>query len=373
MRRKPARRLSGRRPDDAASRREMGRATLREACRVFERDLAREEQLRVAEEIVLTRAEELCLAYPNVLHVTFGHRRVRDKRSKRHRVVPTPCVRFLVARKWPKGRKKRVSGRIPGHLLAFCVVGGERRLCAVSTDVEDVRIHSRIRAQGTAVAAIWNGTSEFGTIACAVQRDVLPDRIYGVSCRHVLSLSAKFFDETTWGAQVQVQTAATSTIGPTRAIAGSLGAADSFDAQLVEATNREALRSALGSPVPVQYARGVAELPARYDIHTPSGTIEAAFVDFPPEPGYDVGGHRIGHRTIVQSQPEEGTNAGTSGSPVISKDGRTLLGMHVAGKAEMDPQGHFIAVSYMIPAWELLNPANYANASNQETWALVTP
>jgi hypothetical protein len=362
-----------RRPADPAAPGGIDRTTLREARRVFEHDLDRGAQLQVAEEIVLTRAQELRLAYANVAHVTFGHRRVRDSRTKRHCVVPTPCVRFLVARKWPKGGKKRVAGRIPGHLLAFCIVGGERRLCAVPTDVEDARIHRRVRAQGTAVAAIWEESQEFGTIACAVRRDTFPDRVYGVSCRHVLSLSAKFFDETTWGARVQVQTDNTPTIGPTRAVAGPLGASNSFDAQLVEATNRQALRAALGVLVPTQYARGVAELPATYVIHTPSGTIGAAFVDFPPAPVYDVGGHPIGHRTLVQSQPDDGTNAGTSGSPVISRDGRTLLGMHVAGKAEIDPQGHFITLSYMIPAWELLKPANYANAGNHETWTLVTP
>ena len=370
---RPRRRLPRRRFDSAAVSAGLDSAALLEARRVFERELSREVQLQVAQEIVVTRATELRLAYPNVVQVTFGHRRMQDSRARRYRVVPTPCVRFLVARKWPKSHGKRAPGRIPRHLLAFCVVRGERRLCAVSTDVEDARVHRGVRAQGTAVAATWDGTSEFGTLACAIQRDVFPDRIYGLSCRHVLSLSAKFFDKTTWGADVQVQTTAGPVIGPTRAVAGPLAETGSFDAQLVEATNRPALRTALGPVVPARFARGVAELPATYDIHTPSGMISAAFVDFRPDPIYEVGDHRIGHRMLVQSQPEEGTNPGTSGSPVISKDGQLLLGMHVAGKAELDSQRHFIAMSYMIPAWDLLDPRNYANVSRQERWTLVTP
>ncbi len=348
--------------------------TLREASRVFDRDLKHDEQLRLAEEIVLTRAEELRIAYANVVDVSFGHRRVRDRRAKRHRVVPTPCVRFLVAHKWSKPDEKRRAGRVPHRLLAFCVVNGQRRLCAVPTDVEDARIHDRIRAQGTAIVATWEASAESGVIACAVGRDTVADRVYGIGCRHVLSLSARFFDQTTWGALVHVDSAASSTIvGPTRAIAGRLASGDSFDAQLVEATNAEALRQALGVPVPTSYARGVTDLPATYDIITPGGAISAAFVDFVPRPHYEVDGRDIGHRTLVHSQPVEGTNPGTSGSPVVSKDRHMLVGMHVAAWAGLDPQGHYIAVSYMIPAWELLNPANYGNASNGERWTLVTP
>jgi hypothetical protein len=193
----------------------------------------------------------------------------------------------------------------------------------------------------------------------------------------VLSLSARFFADTTWGAQVQVQTAENPTIGPTRAIAGTLDKADSFDAQLVEATAQPtgvaALRAALGPTVPIRIAGRVTDLPATYDIHTPTGVIGAAFVDFPLLATYKVGDHTIRHGAIVQSQPTKATQPGSSGSPVISKDGSTLLGMHIAGKAERDPQKREVAISYMIPAWELVNPRNYRNAGNQETWTLVAP
>jgi hypothetical protein len=349
-------------------------AALREACRVFDRDLDPAEQLRLAGEIVLTRGEELRLAYPNVTDVSFGYRRVRDRRAKRHRVVPTPCVRFHVERKWHPRTRPHRAGHVPGRLLAFWTVGRDRRLCAVPTDVEDSRIHRRVRAQGKEIVAIWKGTPEFGVLACGVRRDVVPDRVYGISCRHVLSLSARFFDETTWGADVHVESATSPTvIGPTRAIAGPLGDEDSFDAQLVEAADRTALRGALGPQPPTRYARDASEIPSRYDILAPAGAIEAAFVDFLPRPRYVVGGHDVGHRALIQSQPRDGTNAGTSGSPVVSKDGRTLLGMHIAGKSGLDPQGHFVAISYMIPAWQLFDPSNYANVSDQETWTLVTP
>jgi len=191
--------------------------------------------------------------------------------------------------------------------------------------------------------------------------------------RKAIPHRAHAVDQTTWGALVQLQPAGSPTIGPTRAIAGILADQDSFDAQLVEATNRPALGQALGTPGPTAFARNVAELPAAYDIVTPTGTIAAQFVDFVPQPRYEVGSHVVGHRPLVQSQTAQGTNPGSSGSPVVSRDGQTLFGMHIAGKAEIDAQSYFIAISYMIPAWDLFTPLYYANAGSTETWSLVSP
>ena len=53
------------------------------------------------------------------------------------------------------------------------------------------------------------------------------------------------------------------------------------------------------------------------------------------------------------------------------RDGRTLLGMHIAGWAGLDPHGHFLAISYMIPAWQLFSARNYGNTSSDEVWTLV--
>ena len=162
---------------------------MRRACRVWDL-LDRRGQLAIAEEIVRARARELCRAYPNVVNVSFGHRRRRHAASCRHRVVEQICVRFLVSRKWRKGRDG--AGEIPKRLLTFCSLAGKRELCAVPTDVEDATPHLRVRAQGMQIAATWEGISDWGALTCAVRRNTVPDRIYGLSCRHVLSVSTRF-------------------------------------------------------------------------------------------------------------------------------------------------------------------------------------
>src|SRR5262245_39877787 len=115
---RPRRRLPRRRFDSAAVSAGLDSAALLEARRVFERELSREVQLQVAQEIVVTRATELRLAYPNVVQVTFGHRRMQDSRARRYRVVPTPCVRFLVACKWSESNGERDTCHIQGAHVA---------------------------------------------------------------------------------------------------------------------------------------------------------------------------------------------------------------------------------------------------------------
>ena len=364
MRRRPGQ-LSASRKRAAALRAASRRVdidTLREACRVFDFDLTHKEQLAIAEEVAITRAGELCLAFSNVVRVSFGYRRRRDLLNRKQLIVPQPCVRFTVANKRYERRTMALVREIPSRLLAFCRTGGNRRLCAVPTDVEDIAPHLSVRAEAgpASISVNWNGGSESGMIACALRRDFVPDSVYGLSCRHVLSVSAQFFDEPTWGAVVRVGSLSDSMVlGQTLSIAGDLGPSDSFDAQLFEVTNVAGLQQALPLPEVTGYARTAAELPTNYDIVTSRGRINATFVDFVDEGGYEVSGRDIRHRRLVQSHPETGTDAGDSGSPVISKDGRLLLGMHVAGLADLDRQGYYLTISYMIPAWDLLNPANY--------------
>lgn len=74
---------------------------------------------------------------------------------------------------------------------------------------------------------------------------------------------------------------------------------------------------------------------------------------------YDVGSSlskvSVWHRRIVRwTCVTSQTFAGDSGSPVVSEDGVTLLGMHIAGG-----DGY----AYMIPASDLLNPAFYYGLS----------
>jgi len=348
-------------------------ARLRAASHAFDA-LSHRDQMALAQELVIARGEEFCRLYPNVVKVSFGHRRKVDRTRRRHRVIARPCVRFLVVGKWnERGRRRRTTRsrpdhlRIPERLLAFATVGGARTLCAIPTDVEDVAPYLRVRGQGARITVFWDGNSESGALACSIRRDVVRDRLYAVSAFHVLSLSAWPIGESTWGTPVHVGEG--GIVGPTRAIAGDLETDDAFDAQLLEVTDRGALATALGSAPPGGSAEDISQLPLKYTIVTPRGRVPATFVDFGTY-GYDVGVGHVWHPNLVQSQPVEPTMPGDSGSPVVSSDGSLLLGMHVAGLATRDAQGNALAIAYMIPAWELLKPGNYHNVASSEEWEI---
>lgn len=75
---------------------------------------------------------------------------------------------------------------------------------------------------------------------------------------------------------------------------------------------------------------------------------------------------------LIRSQPQPATAPGDSGSPIVTRDGQTLLGMHVSGIDGVDDSGAYTVAAYMIPAWELLDPVNYTGVG-REQWTLMKP
>lgn len=346
----------------------------REARRVFDRELTPQQQMNAVREIVETRTSELCRVYPGIVDVSFGFRLRRDRSGKRQRIVPQPCVRFLVARKWDTKRPIKEEESIPSRLLTYCTVGVQRKLCAVPTDIEDSRLHEKTIAHGTpqAITVQWKDSIAGGVINCLVERDRFPEVPFAVGCRHVLSLSALFFNSTSWGASVRVDGG--NIIGLTRAIAGILQEAPSrsFDAQLFEVTDLLALRDGTDGTWCMRYATSIDDMPAEYQILTPHGILSARFVESIPRgrPLYRIGNIWIAHDVqLIRSQPKQATKEGDSGSPVVTKDGEMLLGMHVAGINEIDENGVHTVAAYMIPVWHLLDPANYSGVGS-EKWKL---
>jgi hypothetical protein len=343
------------------------------ASRVYDA-LPRDEQLNVARELVTTRAAELCRAYRNVIDVSFGYRRRRARAGGPPQIVPIPCVRFLVKRKWRHGQG--VAGQmLPRRLFAYCSVSGRRALCAIPTDVEDARVFRGIEAGALLpVEAKWRESVAGGVLTCALRRRGV-DGTYALCCRHVLSLTDLFHPHPTWGASVRaIEDQGAALLGRTRAVAGPLFEAPepSFDAQLLEVTDAERLRRALGGLRLDGHARGLGDLPDVRFIVTPHGTIEATQLEFIfDRPLYRLGGVGwVSHRQLVVSVLAEPTRRGDSGSPVVSRrDGGLLLGMHIAGV----DNGSGARFAYMIPAWELLNPVNYDGAANREEWEPVNP
>jgi hypothetical protein len=334
--------------------------------------LSVEQKWVIITEIVLSRTGELLRAYPDALDVTAGHRR-RRHRSGGGRLIREPCVKFLVSRKWSQGKPGPRDRRIPGRLLAYGGVEGQRRLYAVPTDVEGTEAHAQVRAQGFSVVVAWEKegipASSSGALACALRRSTTGETLFSLSCRHVLSLSESFPTSNPANLPVRLEAPAGAVVGATSRIEGPLREASngrSFDAQLLAVTDVLALRAALAGLGVSTVGRDTVP-PHRFKILTPNEPIGATFSAVVRDrPVYTVGTRQIQHEILFESEPDKATDDGSSGSPVVTEDGRILLGMHVAGTGEHQPP-----LAYMIPAEKLFDPKQYTGVSGPETWTLV--
>lgn len=358
---------------------------LRLAIRSYRR-LEFDDQLLLAEEIADSRKRELLLAYPDAVAVSAGMAVARTANASRRRFRATPAVLFVVRR---KRRGRRLGDRaIPRHLFAYRTIGGERLLCAVPTDVDELSDYARVRAHGPPQVHVTSsgGGEVEGVLACAVQRDPDKDEASLISCRHVLGATRLLYPASPTGLSVRL--ADGTTLASTSSTRGTLrpGPNTSFDAQLTEAVSLDRARHALGGISIEGAALTPDELPVG-DVAwvvTPRGPIkirirERSFLK--PPIGYGTRDLAdVVHDELIASQCEGPlvTEPGDSGSPVLSRrDGGRLLGMHIAGdpppkKEAGDPQPKK-TWCYAIPAWQLLSPRGYLYASNAETWRLVSP
>src|SRR5258706_4014495 len=156
---------------------------LRKAGVVF-RILSRAVLMRVGSEVAVSRARELCLAYHSVISVAAGYKLQGDKRGK-SRLTKTPCVVFVVRRKWPSNRAAKSDQTIPRYLAAFATVDGRRVFCAVPTDV--VPQASFVTATAHSPAGLVVRIDHTWNAACAARlKSEDGDRTVLISCQHVL-------------------------------------------------------------------------------------------------------------------------------------------------------------------------------------------
>ena len=351
---------------------------VREAKRVFSQELTRPQQMALVQEIVETRAAELCRAYKNVVSLSFGHRRRRNRKTGVQQNVRKPCVRLIVKKKWQGEQDEQPDEKLPKYLFAYWTVKGRRRLCAVPTDVESAEEHAGVRPQsgnwGIEVRFVprsgqpWK---ENGGIACVVKRKGHPRSLFAVSCRHVFALSKAWHHVDTSGSAVHVGHVGRDRtwvpFGRTTRVAGPLRESTmlSFDAQLAEVRNGVALRRALNGIRVVGYVKSTSNFPVSYSILTPRKNLRATFVEFSPNRIVHYGYGRlraVRHALVVVSNAE--TIPGDSGSPVVLRTDRgwVLVGMHFAGDIKN-------GLAYMLPAWMLLSPATFGISG--ETWRLL--
>jgi len=348
------------------------------ASRTYLKELSRDEQMALAEEIVETRASELCRAYRNVVDVSFGYKRRLDSKSGKKRIVRTPCVTFVVKSKW-RGRRDTEES-LPKHLFAYWKIGRTRKLCAVPTDVEPASEFARAQPQAAVRARIavkdaTTGRGIFGATTCAVQREG-DSSLYALSCRHVFSISDSLHQRRVVNAEVRLQRKDGEIFARTVGVRGPLADAPtvSFDAQLarVNVNMIAQFRATLAGMTFSKRARGVRDIPDKFWINTPRSFVKGGrrrqvrvraeklrfvFDRIIIYPG--VG--RVQHAMLIESQVAPATLAGDSGSPAVTHiSGGMLLGMHIAGGR---------GLSYLIPAWQILAPANYKRPN--DSWKLV--
>ncbi len=211
----------------------------------------------------------------------------------------------------------------------------------------------------------------FGTLTCKVRiTDATgrwsPDE-YVISCLHVLALAQEYYPDFAPGASVRTSGGQVEVAQATRHQGFILDRFyHCFDGAIAKVVNPGLIRDLLPALPPTRPALTEAGLPSSAVILVPEDMpIRAADpkryagdqLTIPYEAGSSLARISVWHRRIIRwiCGGNVSTRGGDSGSPVVSPDGTTLLGMHIAGG------GGF---AYMIPAADLLNPAHYYGLSN---------
>ena len=313
------------------------------------RKLSTDKQLAIVREVVETRAPELSRAYKDVVSVTAGVKRSRERKVDKQLLRrPVPAVIFTVKKKLGK-RRVKPNHKIPVEIFTYHTIARKRVRCAIPTDVE-------CRTQGIPITpdnrkiAVAGRT---GVITCAVKlprKKGRPRPFYAMSCRHVFKNVGE--DVRLGGDRIAVTTNKRGELvrGPNF----------SFDAALAEVTDSIILGHALeGLHIP-RRAGKLSDIPLNYWILTGRGALRAQYrsdydgtIDYSGIPG-------ARHAVLIESRMlDEVSRPGDSGSPVTTlKSGGMLLGMHISGNGDAGGDS-----ALMIPAWELLMCSNYQNVT----------
>ena len=333
------------------------------------RRLSRKRKLHVARCLVEDHGEELKSEFKDLIAVSYGYRATGKSRQDRTVDRTEPCVGFLVARKFRPRNASERERRLPSVLLAYAEHRGKRVLVAVPTDVESAKVISRpVRAQNIRIrvtgGASTNLQTDFGILAAVVK---LPDGddLYGLSCFHVLALTAFFGGQIPNNVTVTADQSGTY-LGGLSQYVGKLdvNASANFDAALapLDPPGLAALQSHV-----TRTCNGV--LTDAHDLTQSYGSylifgkdnrrIAVGFSkrwrEFPIQ--YEGIG-QVKHPWVIQSELTNGaaTLAGDSGSPVLGRQQTQFLGMHIAGDGAM--------LAFMIAAPDLLDATNYGSFSD---------
>jgi hypothetical protein len=354
-----------------ASREKAVRRSL-EAARSAWESLSIEIQTRLARELVLSRGIELKLAYRNV--VSLGHG-FRTKGKRRKLVRNAIVVKFIVRRKWDKKRPpKRRGPAIPSELLIYDGPEENRRLYAVSTDVECGQRYRQMRPLTLYTNPFSDGHLVSGAMACVV---TIPNQTnhYGISCEHVLGLTDFFYPNDAPADSIAVDggTAAPPapdgpTVGETSTFRGYLVDHEkgfSIDSSLCAVSRDSAISQVLPAPRPTAALAESEPCPAEFVIWTPragpANVVQAKYVyDHPVQYSTASGLIWVTHPVLIESVFT--AEHGDSGSPAITSDGGKLIGMILSGYEDS---------CWLMPAWAMLDGENYHGLSTGTTLQLT--
>jgi hypothetical protein len=331
--------------------------------------LPRKLKLHVARQLVEEHAEELKSQFKDLIAVSYGYRATGKSRKNRTVNRTEPCVGFLVARKFKPRTASEREHRLPSLLLCYAERRGKQVLVAVPTDVESVKVISRpIRAQNIRIrvtgGAASNPQTDFGVLAAVVK---LPqgDNLYGLSCFHVLALTAFFGGQMPNNVTVSDDASSTD-LGTLSRYVGKLdpNAAENFDVALaqLDPAGMPALQSHVtrNCNSVLADAHDLTDSYGNYTIYGKQNRqIQVGFSkrwrQFPIQ--YEGIG-QVTHPWVIQSEITDGgaTVAGDSGSPVLGRQQTQFLGMHIAGDGAL--------LTFMIGAPDLLDATNYGSFSS---------
>lgn len=349
------------------------------------RFLSRQDQFSLAALVARSREAECKLAYKAVVRLAHGYKTTGgDTRGLGGRIVRTPCVVFVVSRKWQAPRSNDPQ-QIPRHLLTPWPVDGKLSLCAVPTDVRPLAYYGQPEAMASFGAGPFGilvrrvgRPDEAGAVACLVRRPADPANLFAVSCRHVFSRSLR--DPGFVSPPLEVCSPSGAKLAVTTRHMGELRAAPNYslDSQLALATDLEGFGTAFkGISSLAQGAIGLENEPLSTLAYIATPRVRASGVRHlvPVKPVEVMTGvvmkYRLGsgailqvrHRTLIAAETSERVEHGDSGSPVLATaNGGRLLGMFVAGSRKARK-------AYYIPAWDLLDPGRYG--LNEPPWLLV--
>jgi hypothetical protein len=343
------------------------------------------QQQRLAWEVASTRADELRRAFPSLVAIGAGFR-VRNEsavtpRKRGRRAVPEltgePSVVFTVARKWKSQRRRPVRGRprageLPRSLLAYADAPASadgRVLVAVPTDVRDRRT-GRARplqgGRGTIAARSSGLRGQLGILTCAVN---LPGRpgLFAMGAHHVLAMSLAASQAGVPVDHASIVLRSTNTVigslvdSPIGSLLPGQIGFDAALAEIIDPSDIGILRVATGGMLAddIWGDPGAFPLTCHVLVGPPDNVLPARFVQrrvvFGDEWGEIVyfGGsvaepvHPVMLELWIDETAPRSTERGESGCPVVTDDGRRLVGMHIGGAR---PPSRAI---WVIPATEL--------------------